>query len=146
MTSVVVDANLAVALAVPLPYSHAARDKFKEWGVAGVDLLAPALWGYEVTSALRKSIRLGRMDSAAAKRGLEEILELAVEEVAATRELHLKALDWAERFGATVAYDAAYIALAEDRGVELWTADRPLVGAAKALKIDWVRAVSIDTE
>ena len=141
MSSIVVDANLAVALVVPLPYSAAARAKFDTWAKDGTEILAPALWGYEITSSLRKAIRTGYLAGDKAEEALHAILALGVVEISATRELHAAALVWAAKLNATVAYDAAYLAIAESRQVELWTADARLVAAAKALEIKWVRAV-----
>jgi len=142
VTRVVIDTNLAVALVVPVPYSEAARGKVEEWRVEGAELLAPALWGYEVTSTLRKATKLGRIKNEEARAGLEAILDLGVTQVAADKVLHARALLWAERLGATVAYDAAYLALAEARKAELWTADQRLVRAAESKLIDWVRGVA----
>lgn len=130
MTRIVVDANLAVALVVPLAYSESTQRSFAEWTESGRELYAPALWSYEVTSALRKAETTGRIDAAAADEGLAAILDLGVVEVAARRELHERALSWARRLGSTAAYDAAYLALAQELEAELWTADRRLARAA----------------
>lgn len=37
-----------------------------------------------------------------------------------------------------MAYDAAFLAIAEAEGAEFWTADRKLAVAAKGLGLDWV--------
>jgi predicted nucleic acid-binding protein len=54
--------------------------------------------------------------------------------------LHQRALDLAERFSLPAAYDAHYLALAEQLGAEFWTADRKLVRAVQST-LPWVRLV-----
>ena len=60
-------------------------------------------------------------------------------EVEATLETHRRALGWAARLQATVAYDAQYLALAEQTGAEFWTADKRLADRAHQAKISWVK-------
>ncbi len=52
--------------------------------------------------------------------------------------LHARALSWAARLGHTKAYDAQYLAPAEEMRCPLLTADLRLVRAAQALGADWV--------
>jgi predicted nucleic acid-binding protein len=56
-----------------------------------------------------------------------------------TVELQQSCLQWSLRLGQPVAYDSAYVALAESLSCELWTADRKLVQAAIKTGITWVR-------
>ncbi len=39
------------------------------------------------------------------------------------------------------AYDGFYLAVAERKGAELWTADEKLVNRAKQLNISWIRRI-----
>ena len=48
---------------------------------------------------------------------------------------------WAERLGQSRAYDAQYLAVAEQEGLELWTADRRLVRNAEQAGVRWVRRI-----
>lgn len=139
--SIVIDANVAIAIALPLAYSDAANERMRSWIDAGEELVAPVLWSYEIASALRKCVKLKTLSSDAAKRSMERILALGVVQVPPTTDLHLRALDWAARLDGTVAYDAAYVALAHSLDAELWTADGPLWRAATAKKIAWIRSI-----
>jgi predicted nucleic acid-binding protein len=53
--------------------------------------------------------------------------------------LHNWALSWARKLGHSKAYDAQYLALAEEMKCPLLTADLRLARAARALGADWVK-------
>jgi predicted nucleic acid-binding protein len=58
--------------------------------------------------------------------------------------LRERALRWADRLGHAKAYDAHYLALAEQEGLELWTADRRLSNGAQqagAHCVHWIGEV-----
>ena len=54
--TVVVDANVTLALALPLPYSSHADRRVDEWRAERAIMAAPRLWDYEVTSGLRRAL------------------------------------------------------------------------------------------
>ena len=54
--TVVVDANVTLALALPLPYSSHADRRIDAWRGERAIVAAPALWTYEVTSGLRRAL------------------------------------------------------------------------------------------
>ncbi len=141
MSAVVIDANLAVALAIALPYSERAVTLMADWARERVCVYAPLLWEYEVVSALRKAVALGLLPVDEAPYTLERLWALGVQPVPPGPDLHRQALAWAERLGQTVAYDAQYLALAEGLGAVLWTADRRLSRRAADLGISWVRYI-----
>jgi predicted nucleic acid-binding protein len=139
--SQVVDANLAVALVLPTPYSVQAQALWEHWSVEATDVFAPDLWAYEVTSALRKAVSITGMPSPDAEAHLETVMRLGVQLVPPTLELDRMALRWADRLGQTVACDAHYLALAETLGCDFWTADRRLADAA-GTEVPWVHWIS----
>jgi predicted nucleic acid-binding protein len=140
--SVVVDANLIVALILPLPYSGTARGKMAEWKIAGETILAPVLWEYELVSALRRAIVYKLLKFEQIAEILHQVMLLNVQSAPPSENLHQRALDWADQLGQTRAYDAQYLALAEQTGSELWTGDKRLVNGAASLGVNWVRWVA----
>lgn len=142
---IVVDANILVALAVPTDYSAQASEKFATWLQADVSLFAPALWSYEAVSAIRKFVAAGLLGSSESLAAVTQILQFDVQDVSATEELHRKALDWAERLKVPVAYDPAYLAVAEHLDAAFWTADNKLYKKVRALGVDWIHDISGST-
>lgn len=136
--SVVVDANLIIAIPLPLPYSEPARRVMSAWKESGETIFAPLLWEYEVTSALRRAIVAGLLSLDEATGALQRILILNVQSVPPTPALHQQALKWAERLGQAKAYDGQYLAVARELGAPFWTGDRRLVNAASQIGIQWV--------
>jgi predicted nucleic acid-binding protein len=119
MKKAVVDASVAVKWAVPEAFSDRAEYLLTD----GIDLLAPAHWLAEVGCALSaKSAIHGVMNRQQAIERIEWIRGLTVEAtpldgliLAASRiafDLHV------------TTYDALYLALAEQSGAPLVTADR----------------------
>jgi predicted nucleic acid-binding protein len=56
-------------------------------------------------------------------------------------EVHENALRWAERLGHSRTYNAQYLAVAEQWGLPLWTADQRLVNGARQVGVTWVHWV-----
>lgn len=86
------------------------------------DLAAPEVVDLEIASTLRKATRQGTMDEGRATRALVDLATMAVQ-----RHTHVALLDriWQLREHVTP-YDAAYVALAEELGATLVTADARL--------------------
>lgn len=102
------------------------------------DLVAPVLLEYEIAAILRKAVVAQWLTTDLALEAVGEILALNVRCVAPTAYLHQRALRWAYRLGHSKAYDAHYLALAEQEGIELWTADRRLADGAQQAGVHWV--------
>ena len=119
---VVVDANLCVALIIPLPYSEAAAKKWLSWETDRVSLYAPFLWEYEVVSALRKAIVAGLINREDTESVLQRLFILGVETVPPDIKLH----------------DGQYLALAEALRADLWTADKRLIDVLKSQNLPWL--------
>ena len=136
--SVVVDANLVAALAIPLPYSGPATRQITSWRLGDVALSAPLLLEYELSTILRKAVASGLMASDMAGDALLHLLSVGIERIAPNPELHDAALFWADRLGQSKTNDAHYLALTEALGAELWTADRRLVNSVQQLGVSWV--------
>lgn len=104
-------------------------------------LVAPTLLSYEVTSIFRKAVARGLMTTDEAADAVEKLLAADVHWVAPSTALNRRALEWAERLGQWVAHDAAYLAVAESAGVDLWTTDGRLANGARQLGLEWVRPI-----
>ena len=141
-THVVVDANFSVALVASMPWSTEAKGKLVGWRTAGALIYVPVLWEYEVVSAMRKIVRAALLTEDGANHALETLFQFSFQRVAPDLNLHRAALRWASRLGQVVAYEAQYLALAEQLGAELWTADRRLAAQARELGVAWVRCIT----
>ncbi|NPV86275.1 MAG: type II toxin-antitoxin system VapC family toxin [Anaerolineae bacterium] len=137
MAAVVIDANLAIGLVRQMPFSAAFRTLIERWLVEGVSIAVPALWDYEIVSGLRRLWQQNAITREEAFAGLELVMSLEIQRSPAEQDLLLSSLRWAERLGQSKAYDAQYVALAEQLHAEFWSADEKLVNALKALEVDW---------
>ena len=137
----VVDAGVVLALLLPLPFSDRAAAEVRSLCEAREELFAPALLEYEVCSAIRRAVARKIIDDSEAGQALDRIQALRIRPITPASSLHARALSWATRMGHTKAYDAHYLALAEEMKCPLLTADLRLVRAARALGADWVRGL-----
>jgi predicted nucleic acid-binding protein len=137
--SLIVDASILTATVLPLPYSDRANEKLNDWNQSGLELVAPILTQYEVVSAFRRAVRAGDLPGESAPASVQSILRLITRFVTPSLELHERALYWAERLRQSKAYDAQYLALAEQERAEFWTADERLYNNARQLGLTWVR-------
>ena len=136
-----VDAGVVLALLLPLPFSDRAAAEVRSLCEAREELFAPALLEYEVCSAIRRAVARKIIDDSEAGQALDRIQALRIRPITPASSLHARALSWATRLGHTKAYDAHYLALAEEMKCPLLTADLRLVRAARALGADWVRSL-----
>ncbi len=93
------------------------------------DPIAPSIWIYEVVNSFVLSERHHRITAAQAEASLEQLRALPVEVVAYPEIGAIRRL--AHRYELT-SYDAAYLDLAEARGLPLATRDPRLRAAAEA--------------
>jgi len=136
--SVVLDANLVVALLLPLPYSSQVWAHYSSWRQDEAELLAPTLLQYEANAALYRSLTAGWISRHDARTALEEMQALRIHYLAPSPELHIRTWYWADRLNHSKTYDAQYVALAELERADFWTADRRLVNRARQAGAGWV--------
>ena len=136
---VVVDASLALKWVEEEPYSIEAWALLRDWQRRRFRMLAPALFAYEATNAIAKRVKRRQLTLEVAKERLAALLENgpALEH---DTGVNLRALEVMERFSLPSAYDAHYLALAEARQCECWTADERLWNTVKR-QLSWVRWV-----
>ncbi len=138
---IVLDSNVAVALVIELPYSEASLRKMHFWQTEDTEVIVPSLWIYEVASVLRKMEVVGHLSSEDSRRALESLFALGFEIRSPDESLIYSAYDWSKRLGQTVAYDAVFLALAEQEGIPFWTADRRFVRVTQRAGLDWIRHI-----
>ncbi len=136
---VVVDVSLALKWVEQEPYSSEAAALLENWQKQRPRLKAPALFAYEATNGLAKRVKGGQLSLDVAKQRLAALLENgpALEHNVA---LNLRALAIMHRFPLPSVYDAHYLALAELRQCECWTAAQRLWNTVKK-NLHWVRWV-----
>lgn len=139
--SVVIDANLLVALALNDPRAPAVDRHLREWASAGETLHAPELLRYEAANALTRAVVAGQLARDRAATAWERRARVNVQfhtladgAAAVATALSLKR---------TSAYDAAYVVLAQTLDAELWTLDGPLAHNASGLGLP-VRLVAVE--
>jgi predicted nucleic acid-binding protein len=131
--SFVLDASVTLAWAYAEETSSAVRRVFERLADHGA--WVPSLWRLEVANALEMNLRRGRRDAAFRDATLED---LALLPIAVDRETDQQAwgatLHLAVRHRLTT-YDAAYLELAQRRGIPLATLDSELRTAAATEKV-----------
>lgn len=135
---IVVDANLCIALMIPLTYSDTAAKQWLLWEMNRDQIYAPLLWEYEVVSALRKANAIGLISKKETENAFQRLFTLGVERCVPDLDLHRSALLWADRVNQPVAYDSQYLALAEALQADFWTADKRLIDSLKGRKLAWL--------
>jgi predicted nucleic acid-binding protein len=134
----VLDRSLALAWALP----DEASSRADRW-LARVSpddvLLVPALWWYEMTNALTVAQRRRRLTGTEVTRLIDLYGALPIQtDTFLGREASWRLHALAQEFGLS-AYDAAYLELAQRRGVALATMDRRLAVAARRAGVQITR-------
>lgn len=133
--SLVLDSSATLAWIYGDETTEAIRRVFE--AVADRGAIVPSLWRLEVANSLTMAMRRGRVDTEFRRAALADLGFLNI-----TVDVHTDANAWAstlelaDRFRLTV-YDAAYVELAERRGLSLATLDDEMrkAGAALGLRV-----------
>ena len=138
---VCVDASLAVKVVVAEADSGIADQLFQAWAREQRALIAPAFFEVEVDSIIRQKSALRKeLTAEQANVAFEKLQALPIRQISLPGQ---RELAWriAEQFGFVTVYDATYLALAQLRGCEFWTADRRLVESVKGV-LTFVKSLS----
>ena len=136
---IVVDTSVAIKWAVKEEDSPIALALLSEWTNKELIILAPGLLSYETTNVLHQRVRKGRLSSGEAQEALREIIfNLITFDFTYTPDLCTRAIQLAQQFGLPATYDAQYLALAESKACEFWTADSRLWNCVKG-NLAWVQ-------
>jgi predicted nucleic acid-binding protein len=126
--TVVVDATLLVALGSGDARAEQVTAAMERWLVEGESLAAPELIRYEVASGLTRLVAAGLVPR---ERVASIWNELSLLPVRLHRlEAGQRVVEIALSLSRKSAYDAAYLALAEELGAMLWTLDERLYNNA----------------
>ena len=101
-------------------------------------VIVPALWDYEVISALRKLWTHHLLSREAAEEGLMRLYRLPIQKIVVAQVQSISALRWAERLGQRVACDAQYLSLAEELKAPFYTSDKKLFKRCQEFEIDFI--------
>ncbi len=139
MTCVCVDAGLVIKLVTAEEDSALAEQLFAQWKAHHTEMIAPAFAAAEVDSVLRQKVVRGELTQPAADAAFQLARRLPITFDGDT-DYRERAWEIAKQFQFSQAYDAAYLALAEQRGCEFWTADKKLRERVKDTEqFDFVR-------
>jgi predicted nucleic acid-binding protein len=125
-TEVCVDASLAIKVIVPEVDSDKADALFERWASAEIQLIAPVFFEVETDSILRQKVSLRReLTADEAQRAFASLRALPIK-TRHSEEQRERAWEIAHQLQFPTVYDATYLALAELRQCDFWTADEKL--------------------
>jgi predicted nucleic acid-binding protein len=136
---VIVDASLVLKAVLPNPdleRCHAALALMEER-----QLIAPALWIYEVVSALSKAVHFGSLTAAEGQAALHQVLSLGVQIILPDETQAYLAFEQTLALKRAAAYDSFYLVIAEALKAEFWTADRRLAGSLAERRPSWLHTI-----
>ncbi len=142
MTSIIVDANIAIYSVIGAPNEelHDKLEKFWEWTkTEEIELFAPRLWWSETTSILRTYVSQKLITDSDAENAINILSSFRLAYINEGADLSARALHWAGRLNQAKAYDAMYLSVAESLSAELWTADTRLVNRCRDIELTWIR-------
>jgi len=132
----VIDASAAVKAILPNPMQGHCQALVKTF--AENQPAAPALWAYETTSAITKTVHFGQITVAESRQALDQLNTLGVRLFTPDAEQNHFAFDWTLRLKRASVYDSYYLALAQGLECEFWTADGRLFNALKDDHLHWL--------
>jgi|SRR5215208_7687302 len=126
MMEVCVDASLAIKVVVTEAGSDKADALFEQWASEETQLIAPVFFEVETDSILRQKASLRReLTADQAQRAFASLRALPIK-TKHSSEQRERAWEIAREFQFPTVYDATYLALAELRRCQFWTADEKL--------------------
>ncbi len=103
---VVIDASFALNLILPGTRQAYFQTLVGQWEKGGMVLYAPALWLYEITSALSKAVHFGDLTPDEGRRMLGLVQKLGVQLRPPDEVQADLAFDWTMRLHRSAAYDS----------------------------------------
>ena len=134
-----VDANFIVFLVQATSETSPFIILWDEWQKQSDRVIAPTLFGYEVTNVFYRMSVAGQILPEEAEQLLEEALNLGIT-FYGDRNLHERAFALAKSLNLHAAYDAHYLALSERFNAKFYTSDKRLFNSVKDT-ISWIYLV-----
>ena len=139
--TVCVDASFPLAFLLWDDEWQTTSRRWSDWLSRGEEIVSPALFRSEVTSAIRLRVYAGKMALEDGREALTRSLRWPVRIRPEFRDpavLEVRAYELAAQFNRPRSYDAEYLAAAEILRCDLWTADKRLFNAVTH-HLAWVR-------
>ena len=137
--AIAVDANFAIRAILPMEGKSGILEHFVSWHQSRSKIYAPDILLPEAVSVIQRGIFDHWITEAEGQIAIEDLFRLGIELVPSDVELCQAAMAWASRLRQSKANDGFYLAVAERKGAELWTADERLRNQAQQLGLSWVR-------
>jgi len=131
------DASILIKLMTTEPDSDRADGLWEQWKNQGVEVVAPTLLLFELTSVLRNKVHRGLLTAEEGDIAFDMMEQLPIS-IRFPSGLHRRAWELATELNRPAAYDSHYLALAEIEGCYFWTADERLFNAVKG-QLPWVK-------
>ncbi len=134
-----VDANFVVKLVNNPSETSPYLTLWDRWEQSQTQIIAPTLLCYEVTNVFHRIRRAGQLLDKEAQQSLNNALNLPIR-FYGDRQLHQQALEIAQQFNLSAAYDAHYLALAQRFQAVLYTGDKRLFNTVHP-SFTWIHLV-----
>jgi predicted nucleic acid-binding protein len=132
----IVDASLVIKAILPNPEFRACQSVLTR--LQHSQLVAPALWVYEITSSFAKAVHFKQITEEEGRSAIRQALALGIQVILPDETQSLLAYAWTLKLHRASAYDSFYLAIAEALEAELWTADRHLFSSLESSNFEWL--------
>ncbi len=127
---VAIDASFLLKLLLPEDKSNEVEEQWKKWIEDSLEVIAPTLIIFEVSSVLRNKVYRGILIEDDAREIINQLKYFDITLIY-TEDLLDIAWEFSSILETPVLYDCFYIALSKFLKIPLWTADKKLYNSAK---------------
>ena len=124
-----IDASLALMWLLPAELNDQANALRKKWDLENAQLISAPLFNAEVTSVLRKQVYFQKLLPEEGEEAFSLHLDMGVEIIRDSARIQKKAWELAKKHNRPRTYDMQYLAVAEIKDCDFWTADKRLCNA-----------------
>lgn len=131
MSDIILDSGILIASVFPETLTPQAQQLIRQLQDENITLHAPTLLRYEVVAVSHKAVYQGRVTAEEGLRARNRLLAYPVT-LHFNNDLLRRGYELAAEYNRPTAYDAQYLALAEQLSCAFWTADERIFNAVKA--------------